>query len=760
MSERIINRGKKLKLTIDGITCSGVYGETILQIARRYDIYIPTMCYLSKVSPIGSCRMCVVDVSGVDGFVLSCQEKAVDKAVIATNSDNLHKHRQNIMKLYDVNHPLQCGVCDKSGECDLQDKTLEFEVSSQQFMAKDQYRKKKKWGVLSYDPSLCILCEKCVSTCNEIIGTKALYIKTGGYKSTIDISMSKCEQCGDCISVCPVGAMASSDFKYRSNAWELSKTPSSCGHCSAGCALSYESKPVRNETGKQVQKIVRVTNDSEFGTLCGAGRFGFDFATKNCDKDVAVFDKALKALKTADTIKFNSYITNEEAYILQQLKAKLGVKLVNEDAVCYKRFLENYTSISNNSLYTADTKDISNSGLIVLIGSRISRDNPAVKYAINQANKKHRASFIYMHPIDDIALSDKYTSFVKYEAGAEEAVIAMLGYYLLRDNPELKPYIDTLDIGNLSGESSVGEEEIEQIYQLSKRQKTQVLIIGEDIYRHKNATNIAKIVGLIDRYSSFAVCLVPPQTNSLGVSLICDMDDNVSGKTFGYNVKADFVAGSIAKADISMPSLCQQEGTFVTIDKKVVNLNVAVEFDGYCLNDIANAVLDEAQELTVDYTAKLPTHKGFVDICFDDMSNGYDKHGVDTRGYTLQTITGKKRLNIASIDDIDDIGSFDGTVIYRCEPLHQFNYHTHSSPILKGDKHLRGSVSFATAAKIKDGDKVSILYDGFETTRRFKIDKTIRGTIALYPTFASGLDGDDIDSGYRFKKVKVVKDKQ
>ena len=199
MSERIIHRGKALEVTIDNKQCSGVYGQTILEIARANDIYIPTMCYLTKVAPIASCRMCVVNVEGVDGEILSCQEKAVDGAVITTTNDEIFKHRQNIMKLYDVNHPLQCGVCDKSGECDLQNKTLEFGVSNQTFTTKDMARKQKKWGVLSYDPSLCIMCEKCVHTCNEVIGTAALYIKPGGYKSTIDIKMSRCEQCGDCI---------------------------------------------------------------------------------------------------------------------------------------------------------------------------------------------------------------------------------------------------------------------------------------------------------------------------------------------------------------------------------------------------------------------------------------------------------------------------------------------------------------------------------------------------------------------------------
>jgi len=174
-----------IKFKIDGKEVSANKGETILQIARRERIYIPTMCYLSKVKPIESCRLCVVEVKGVDGFVLSCQTPPTPDIEVVTNSPELYKYRQNILKLYDVNHPLECGVCDKSGECELQNKTLEFKVSSQEFTAKDQYRPIQNWKYIQYDPSLCILCEKCVHVCNEVIGDDAIEIEYGGYKSRI-----------------------------------------------------------------------------------------------------------------------------------------------------------------------------------------------------------------------------------------------------------------------------------------------------------------------------------------------------------------------------------------------------------------------------------------------------------------------------------------------------------------------------------------------------------------------------------------------
>jgi len=271
---------KTINFTIDGISVEAHKGETILQVARKNDIYIPTMCYISKTSPCASCRLCSVEVEGHDGVVLSCNTPPTEGVNIITNSVELEKERTNIMKLYDVNHPLECGVCDKSGECDLQNKTLEFNVGQQDFSAKDKSRSIDHWGLINYDPSLCILCEKCVHVCNEAIGDDAIEVKFGGYSSTIipkNAEQLDCTYCGECIAVCPVGALISSDFQYSANAWELTRIPATCAHCSGGCSLEYEVK----EAGiSRDADIYRVKNNYEYTNLCGAGRFGFDFHNK------------------------------------------------------------------------------------------------------------------------------------------------------------------------------------------------------------------------------------------------------------------------------------------------------------------------------------------------------------------------------------------------------------------------------------------------------------------------------------------------
>ena len=743
-----------IKFFIDNVEVEAQKGETILQVARRNGFYIPTMCYLTKTAPISSCRICVIEIEEVDGFVLSCQTPPVEGIKVITNSEELFRHRQNIMKLYDVNHPLQCGVCDKSGECDLQNKTLEFDIKSQDFSAIEQKRKNKKWGLLSYDPSLCIMCEKCVHTCNEIVGTEAHYTNKGGYKSETNIKMTRCVQCGDCISVCPVGALIATDFKYNSNAWELEKIPSTCSHCSSGCHLYYEVKKVGVGV-KPTKEIFRVTNEFEFTSLCGAGRFNFNFENKVSQKCEDSFNKTIDAFKKADTINFSSYITNEEALILQRLKEKYGYKLVNDDAYNYQNFLNNYSKVSGKSLYGSSLKSLKNSDFIITIGTRITTDNPIVKYNINNALKRKKAEIIYIHPIEDSTLQPIITQFVKHEVGSEEAILTLIAKeFINKDdlNENLKTFFNNLDIGYLSSESSVSEEEIDRIKLKSKRKKNLTLVIGEDLFSHSESENIAKLVGLIDRYSDFEILIIPSKTNTLGVTLICDLDKDVGKYSIGYNAKGDFTLSSLGDGDLDIPALNQQEGTFTNIDKRVVVLNTALPYNGYILNDIANK-LDINKKYTIDYTLELPTEKGYKSIEFDKLDNYFNNVGDDFRGYILNNIECKNED--IKLDDITDLDEFNGIIIYDVNPLSQFNQFTNKAK--SSESYLFGSKQFATVNKLKNGNKIEIVLDKIKLERIFKIDTSLKGSIGLNPTFDLDLIGDKINSNYRYNRVKITK---
>lgn len=741
-----------INFKIDGISVEAQKGETILTVARKNGIYIPTMCYISKTSPCASCRMCVVEAEGVEGFVLSCNTPPTEGIEITTNTTALQNERTNIMKLYDVNHPLECGVCDKSGECDLQNKTLEFNVERQNFSARDQLRPTQNWGLINYEPSLCIMCEKCVHVCNEVIGDDAIEVKFGGYSSTIIPKNSEtldCTFCGECIAVCPVGALVSSGFKYRANAWELSRVPSTCAHCSAGCPLEYET---RHGSINGSDEIYRVKNNFEFASLCGAGRFGFDFDNK-AQRKANSFELALKAIEGAKAIRFSSMITNEEAHILQLLKEKLGIKLFNEDARVFGEFMKSYSSVSSKLHHSGSLDAIKQSDAVIIIGSRIATDNPGVRYALTTASKHNGAKIVYAHPMEDTLMQSVTTQMMKYEVGTEEGVMALLAHVILGEadlSDSERAFFDELDFGYLYAETNIGEEEFSHMMNSFSRAKKRTLIIGNDLIAHERSSNIAKLAALIEKYSDFSLVVVPREVNTLGVSLInsLDHDENIPD-VVGYNAKGDFVISSLEGADLAVAALNQQEGTFVSIDNRVLPTNVALAFDGYTLNDIAKA-FEIDKKNTIDYTQELNKKAGFKTIAFDDLENFLSPFGDDNRGYLLDEVTCKAD---GELEELDDMPEFNGTIVYHCDPVLQFNNHTFKTEQLPRENFLLGSAQFGVAARIEDGDKVEISFGATKIQRTFKLDSELKGTVALNPTFDISVDA----SRYRFEKSKIVR---
>ncbi len=747
-----IEQNKSITVTIDGQECHGEWGQTILQIARANGIYIPTMCYLSKVEPIASCRMCVVEVEGVEGMILSCQEKAVEGAVITTNSDDLYRERQNITKLYDVNHPLECGVCDKSGECDLQNKTLEFDVDQQTFTARDQHRPMQNWGFISYDPALCIMCEKCVHVCNEVVGDEALQISVGGYKSTIintklDLD---CAECGECMAVCPVGALVSTDFKYSANAWEMTRIPASCAHCSSGCQLYYEVKHDRID--RPDERIYRVTNEFEFSSLCGAGRFAFDYANTGVQQDAKSFARATEALRRADTIRFSATITNEEAWLLEQLREKQGLKLVCDDAYGYQRFLEAYRSVSGTTLYSASLDQIARSRAIVVLGTRIYDDNPMVKYHMAMASKRHKARIAYLHPIEDARMQNLITQMIKYEVGSEEGVAALLAATLLKGKrlpPELAEVIEDLDIGNLSAESNVGEEELDALALSLWKKKDFTLIVGADLYYHPEAESIARWIAAIEKYGDWKVLIVPPATNARGVAELCTLSPEAEGYTLGYNAPGDFVLSALGDGDLDMPAMNQQEGTLTTVDQRVVPTHPALPYGGYTLNELARTVGIGSRH-TIDQTPRLPQEKGFMTVAFDDLPDYFDAIGTEHRGYLLaaRTCATDERYT-----EPDDLPAYDGPIVYRNNEGKHFSAFTARALQSEEEIALKGSPQFAVAARLNDGQRIRFEQDGVVYERVFRIDTTLKGTVAINPVWDRGLSAFALSS-YRFSHLK------
>ena len=217
----------------------------------------------------------------------------------------------------------------------------------------------------------------------------------------------------------------------------------------------------------------------------------------------------------------------------------------------------------------------------------------------------------------------------------------------------------------------------------------------------------------------------------------------------GYNAKGSFVISSLEGANLASPALNQQEGTFVSIDNQLLPTNVALAFEGYTLNDLANA-LGVKQEETIAYTKELPLSAGFKGVAFDDLQNFLSPLGEDRRGYILDEVA---CVADGEVEELDDMPEFNGTIIYQCDPVLQFNSYTQKAEQLPKESFLRGSAQFAVAAKINDGDMVEISFGATKIQREFKLDSDLKGTIALNPTFDISIDA----SRYRFEKSKIVR---
>ncbi len=786
-----------ISITIDGVECKAQEGDFVLNIARANDIFIPALCYLSNCSPTLACRLCLVEVDGKRAY--SCNAKAKDGMSIITKNEEIEKERRAIMEIYDVNHPLECGVCDQSGECELQNYTMEMEVDCQSHCIPDMPRPAVDWGKIHYDPSLCIVCERCVTVCKDMIGESALKtVKRGGpelpkewkektpkdayamwnklQKSIIGVASGAetldCTMCGECSAVCPVGALVSSDFQYKSNAWELKRVPAANPH-SSDCSLIYYDVKHDSITNSN-DRIYRVSNEYGFSPIHGAARYGYDFENVVKEKDEEAFEKIIDALKSkVDTIEFDSLITNEEALILQKLKDKYGYKLINKDAYMYKKFLDNFAQVSGKNLYSGDLETLSKSNFVVSVGTALKTDSPNSGYAFNNALTMNKGAGLYFHPIADPVVDgySKNLLSLNHKVGTEEAVLYLILDLFGKNLPvETADYLksfhtvckQTVGEGEEAKEIEVDENSLyemvgiedfsEKLPKLLAKKDKFSLIVGEDLYNHPKSKNLAKLLGLIEKYTDFSVIIIPSQTNTLGVSIICDLNKNRGKFTLGYNVKGDITLSALGKGDLDMPALNQQEGTFVSMNKRVVPTNAALPFNGYCLNDIANELGLDA-EFTIDYTAELPVRRGFKKVSFDDLPNEFTRAGVENRGYLLEEKIVTFKDKVDEISEVKEIAN----PIYLANPVHQFSAYTNKAHQLCEAGALYASSQFLEKRELKSGDMVVVEGDGgVSLTLRVEHEPMISGDIPYLPTFDTKLNAEQFfPDGYRFAEVSI-----
>jgi NADH-quinone oxidoreductase subunit G len=265
-----------IEIKIDGKAIETERGATILQAALRNGIYIPNLCYDKRLRPYGGCRLCMVEIEGQRKIFASCNTPVKEGMVVHTETPQIAKIRKTVLELLLIHHPLDCPVCDKAGECTLQDLAFKYGPNQSRFQGERKSGPERiDSPIVERNPNRCILCGKCVRICYEHQGVGAINIIGRGFKSTISPAFEEtldCEFCGQCIDVCPVGALGSKPYRFRSRVWYMDEHEIVCPYCSCGCTLnlSLREGKITRSRGKQGVGISK-------GDLCSRGRFGFDY---------------------------------------------------------------------------------------------------------------------------------------------------------------------------------------------------------------------------------------------------------------------------------------------------------------------------------------------------------------------------------------------------------------------------------------------------------------------------------------------------
>jgi len=498
---------KKVKIKIDGREFEVDSEKSILQAARENGVYIPAICYSDRFGAIGACRICAVEIVGMKKPMLSCAAKVKDGMEVITHSKALDDLRREIIYEWDTFHPLQCGVCDKSGECELQNINYEFNITENPKEAQTdpltipQGTIHYEWKIIHHDANLCIQCRRCVAVCDKVVnfGILAL-VKKDGDRKEIDTKDGKpldCEFCGQCVSVCPTGAMSSKLFKYKARAWELKKVPTTCGFCSSGCQMDLNVK--NNE-------VLRVTSEEDtpnMANLCNLGRFNYMLGSS---------DRLIKEYRLNSKATTQDSIISELTQMLKNTpKEKVfgisGARATLKDSIAFKMFFNNTLSNDNvdsvsslnigklykylpKSVNTLNSfSDISSSELIICFGGDIANEMPRIDWAITRGSKLLKTSKVISAYWKDTKIDTLGSIPVRYKPGKELDFLVSFAKQLALNGFGS----DIAGIDNLQS----ADFDVSNIIEEVKKANSISFIVCQEALERENAEEIAKAVSNI-----------------------------------------------------------------------------------------------------------------------------------------------------------------------------------------------------------------------------------------------------------------------